>query len=80
MIGLYVSLLMCAKDMAYTGEGVLDWRAAQTLITIGGCLAITQDFSIAPTNLCVLIFMGSVLLHMGGLGFLVSRGLELGGT
>ena len=85
MIRLYVSLLVCAEDMAYTGAGVSDLRAAQTLITIRGCLAIAQDFSITPANLCVLIFMGSILLHMGGLGFtagflVIFSGPGLGGT
>ena len=41
VIGLYISLLVGAKDMANTREGVLDWRVAQTLIPVGGHLAIT---------------------------------------
>ena len=75
MIRLYVRLLMGPKDMANTGEGVADWRAPQTLITIRGHLAIAQDFSVTPTNLCILVIIGSILIHVGVLrsaaGFLV---------
>ena len=60
---------MCAKDVAYTREDVSDWRAALTLITIGGCLAIAQDLSIALANLWILIFLGGILLLVGGFGF-----------
>ena len=69
MIRLYVSLLMRAEDMAYTGEGVSDWRAVLTLTAIGAHQAITQDFSIVFANLHVLIFAGGILLRVGGLGF-----------
>ena len=34
MIRLYISLLMGTEDVAYTGEGVSDWRVAWTLIAI----------------------------------------------
>ena len=76
---------MGTKDVANTGEGVSDWRVAQTLIAIGGHLAIAQDFSITPMNLCILIIVGSILLCMGGLrsdaGFLVVfSGPRLSGT
>ena len=76
---------MGAKDVANTGEGVSDWRVPWTLITIRGCLAITQDFSITPTNLSILIIVGSILLHVGGLGstagfLVIFSGLGLGGT
>ena len=65
--------------------GVSDWRVPWTLITIRGCLAITQDFSIAPINLCILIIMGSILLRVGGLGsaagfLVIFSGPGLGGT
>ena len=74
---------MCAEDVAYTREGVSDWRAVLTLITIGGHLAIAQDLSVALANLRILIFMGGILLLMGGFrliaGFLaVVSGMRLG--
>ena len=74
---------MRAEDVAYTREVVSDWRAALTLITIRGHLAITQDLSIALMNLCILIFSGSILLLMGVFrftaGFLaIISGLRLG--
>ena len=74
---------MHAEDVAYTREGVSDWRAALTLIAIGGHLVIAQDLSITLMNLYILIFMGGILLLMGGFGFAagflaVVSGLRLG--
>ena len=34
LIGLCIGLLVCAEDVAYTREGVLDWRAVLTLIAL----------------------------------------------
>ena len=59
---------MRAEDVAYTREGVLDWRAALTLVAIRGCLAVAQDLSVALANFHILIFSGGVLL-VGGFGF-----------
>ena len=83
IIGLCISLLMPAKDVAYTRECVSDWRAALTLITIRGHLAITQDLSVTLANLHILIFTGGILLLVGGFGFAagflaVVSGLRLG--
>ena len=85
MIGLHVSLLGGAKDVANTGGGVPNWRVAQTLIVIGGHLAIAQDFSIVPMNLGILIIVGGILLHVGGLRFtagllIIFSGPGVGGT
>ena len=60
---------MHAEDVAYTSEGVLDWSMALTLVTIGGCLAITQNLSVTLADLCILIFTGGILLLMRGFGF-----------
>ena len=60
---------MHAEDVAYTSESVLDWSAALTLIAIGGCLAITQNLDVSLANLCILIFMGGILLLVGGFRF-----------
>ena len=68
-VGLCASLFMHAEDVAYTSEGVLDWSAALTLIAIGGCLVITQNLDVSLANLCILIFMGGILLLMGGFRF-----------
>ena len=85
MIKLYVGLLMGAKDVANTREGVSDWRAARILIIIGGHLAVAQDFIITPANLHILIIVGSILLCVGGLGstagfLVIFSGPRLGGT
>ena len=69
VVGLCVSLLMCAKDVAYTSEGVLDWSMALTLITIGGHLAIAQNLSVTLADLRILIFTGGILLLVRGFGF-----------
>ena len=68
-VGLCISLFMCAEDVAYTSEGVLDWSMALTVITIGSHLAITQNLSVTLTDLCILIFTGGILLLMGGFRF-----------
>ena len=60
---------MHAEDVAYTSEGVWDWRVALTLIAIRGHLAIAQNLSITLADLHILIFTGDVLLLMGGVGF-----------
>ena len=83
LIGLCIGLLMHAGDVAYTREGVSDWRAVLTLIAIRGHLAIAQDLSFALTGLRILILMGDVLSHVGGFGFpagslAVVSGLRLG--
>ena len=83
LIRLCISFLMCAKDVACTREGVSDWRAILTLIAIKGHLAIAQDLSFTLMGLCILIFMGSILLCVGGFrfaaGFLAAiSGLRLG--
>ena len=74
---------MHAKDMAYTRDGVSDWRAILTLLATRGHLAITQDLSFALMGLRILIFMEGILLCKGGFrfaaGFLaVISGLRLG--
>ena len=74
---------MRAKDVAYTREGVSDWRASMILVAIRGHLAVAQDLSIALANLHILIFVGGVLLHVGGFGFTagflaIVSGLRLG--
>ena len=74
---------MHAKDVAYTREGVSDWRAILTLITIGGHLAIAQDLRFTLMGLRILIFMGGILLCVGGFGFTagflaIVSGLRLG--
>ena len=83
LIRLCVSLLVHAKDVAYTRECVSDWRAVPTLITIGGHLAVTQDLSIILMNFCILFFTGGILLLMGGFRFTagfsaIISGLRLG--
>ena len=60
---------MHAKDVAYTREGVLGWRVVLTLVTIRGCLAITQDLSFTLVGLRILIFTGGILPYMGEFRF-----------
>ena len=69
IVRLSVSLLVCAKDVAYTSEGILDQSTALTLIAIGGFLAIAQNLSVTLADLCILIFTGGILLLMGGFRF-----------
>ena len=85
LIGLCISLLVHPKDVAYTREGVSDWRVVLTLVAIGGHRAIAQDLSFSLTGLRILIFAGGILLHVGGFIFAagllaVVSGLRLGGA
>ena len=85
MIRLHIGFLMGAKDVTNTGVGVPCWRATQTLITIGGRLAIAQDFTVTLMNLCIFIIMGSILFCLGGLGpadgfLVIFNGLGVGET
>ena len=68
-VGLCISLLMHAEDVANASEGVLDLSTSLALFTIRGCLAIAQNLNIALASLHILIFTGGILLLVGGFRF-----------
>ena len=77
IIRLCVSLLMHARDVTDTKQGVSDWGAALTLVDIRGHLAIAQDLSITLVNRRILIFMGVCSSTLEGSDLLLVSQLPL---